>query len=366
VAHFVFFYGRWTIQPENPTHRLFDFLNRRTPMPDVVPPLSKSRWHRWVVRLAILDLAATVAVWIVFIAGADDDAWPTLLLFGPRWVVVLPTAVVLVLAVFFRSLRAGAIGLVALALALGPIVGGTVSIGAAFAKEPKSYRLRIVSLNCGGKLVKREAFDAFIAETKPDIVAVQEMPPAMEEWMKNWNSAHGGFSTAIFSKYSISPLPPLDEHAMGGLGGAVGAKIETPMVRVTFYSLHLITARDGLAAILAKKLNGLDDLRHTIRIRDEASRNTRAWVGDPELAIIAGDFNMPVESRIYRRDWGGFHNAYSDSGNGFGLTFHTSHHGVRIDHILFTNPWVAHRAWVGSDVGSDHWPEVADLTLESE
>ena len=335
-------------------------------MPEPAPPTHCSRQSRWALRVAMINLAFVIVIWTVLITSADVDVWPTLLLFGPRMVIAIPTVIVMLLAVRTRSYRVAVLGVGALAVTLGPIAGGTLSLGSAFAGETKSYRLRIVSLNCGGKLAKRELYDSFIAKTEPDIIALQEMPSGMDEWLKDWNGVRGSLSTGIFSKFPLTPVPPLGEQAMGKLGGATGAVIETPVINIPFYSLHLITPRHGFEAIISKKLNGLDDLRYTIRLRDAGSRNTRDWVGDPRSAIIVGDFNMPVESRIYDRDWGKFRNAFSDRGNGFGLTRHTRNLGVRIDHILFSTPWKAQRAWVGSEVGSDHSPLVAELTLESD
>ena len=74
-----------------------------------------------------------------------------------------------------------------------------------------------------------------------------------------------------------------------------------------------------------------------------------------------GDFNLPVESAIYRRSWGSFHNALSETGLGLVPTKHTRWHGVRIDHVLAGPGWQAIRAWVGPGLGGDHRPVIADL-----
>ena len=54
--------------------------------------------------------------------------------------------------------------------------------------------------------------------------------------------------------------------------------------------------------------------------------------------IIAGDFNMPVESTIYRRLWGAYVNAFSITGYGYGWSEKAPVRGipiaVRIDHVL--------------------------------
>ena len=66
--------------------------------------------------------------------------------------------------------------------------------------------------------------------------------------------------------------------------------------------------------------------------------------------ILAGDFNMPADSTVYRATWGRFNNAFSRSGFGFGHTERPGSFGwlfgVRIDHILSGPHWRPCRCWV--------------------
>jgi endonuclease/exonuclease/phosphatase (EEP) superfamily protein YafD len=77
--------------------------------------------------------------------------------------------------------------------------------------------------------------------------------------------------------------------------------------------------------------------------------------------LLAGDFNMPVESRIYRQAWGSFRNAFDEAGIGWGQTKQTRWFGTRIDHILYSSHWRCRKSWVGPSMGSDHRPMIADL-----
>ena len=76
---------------------------------------------------------------------------------------------------------------------------------------------------------------------------------------------------------------------------------------------------------------------------------------------------MPPDSVIYRRYWGRYENAFSQTGFGFGKTRWTTMKGItfgiRIDHILSNEHWQPERCWVGPDIGSDHLPMFADLRL---
>jgi endonuclease/exonuclease/phosphatase (EEP) superfamily protein YafD len=76
---------------------------------------------------------------------------------------------------------------------------------------------------------------------------------------------------------------------------------------------------------------------------------------------VAGDFNLPPESHVLRRDWGDLRNAFSDAGWGFGYTMFSGPFAVRIDHILHTADLRAVRARVERGFPSEHQPLIADL-----
>ena len=79
--------------------------------------------------------------------------------------------------------------------------------------------------------------------------------------------------------------------------------------------------------------------------------------------IVLGDFNTPVESRIFREHWGDLADAFSTAGTGFGMTKYNGWIRARIDHVLTSDDWHVDRVLVGADVFSDHRPFVVDLTL---
>jgi vancomycin resistance protein VanJ len=93
------------------------------------------------------------------------------------------------------------------------------------------------------------------------------------------------------------------------------------------------------------------------------------WIGGlSEGVVVAGDFNMPTDSAIYRECWSNLSNAFSKSGFGFGYTEWPTvggwRFGIRIDHILTGPRWRPQRCWVGPDVGSDHLPLLADVLAQ--
>jgi endonuclease/exonuclease/phosphatase (EEP) superfamily protein YafD len=96
------------------------------------------------------------------------------------------------------------------------------------------------------------------------------------------------------------------------------------------------------------------------------SRSARAKIGRSPSApfVVAGDFNLPVESAIYRADWGDLGNAFSMCGRGFGHTKFTGLFGIRIDHVLMSAQLRCVDARVlSSPYGGDHAPLVVDLVI---
>lgn len=105
-------------------------------------------------------------------------------------------------------------------------------------------------------------------------------------------------------------------------------------------------------------------LEENTQLRDIESDLARHWADagrDP--MIVAGDFNTPVESRIFQQHWGDITDAFSYAGSGFGMTKYNGWIRARIDHVLTGDGITPERAVVGQDLGSDHRPLIVDLTI---
>jgi endonuclease/exonuclease/phosphatase (EEP) superfamily protein YafD len=143
--------------------------------------------------------------------------------------------------------------------------------------------------------------------------------------------------------------------------------LKTPGGIIRVGVVHLETPRDALDQF--PDLSAIPTLgnvtRQNMAQRERESRVAREWIfrGDVYPTIVAGDFNLPIESAIYRRHWSDLRNAFSRSGVGLGYTKRTRLWGIRIDHILTTDHFVTDRVYLGQDVGSDHRPLLAVLSL---
>lgn len=327
-----------------------------------VSPARALAWACW------SYLVATLGLWLV-VATLGDRWWPaTLFLYGPRWLWALPLAVLTAGAVATRRWRLfWQLGGAAVVVAV-PVMGLCIPWRAWLDHRPAQFSLRVLSLNTQGGGVDAERLATLIADTAPDVVAFQEQsgfPGEGREWGVGWHAVVIG-GLCVASRYPID-APRQMENVVPGVDGAVArVDLVTPAGRLAFYNVHLETPREGLAAVVDRRvraLAGVPEFEQVTALRDAESQIMSNWVApsDEGAVLLAGDFNMPVESAIFRRLWSRYIDAFVAAGLGFGHTKHTRWFGVRIDHILCGPGWRSRRCWVGADVGSDHRPLIADI-----
>ncbi len=325
---------------------------------------------RWVTALSIAHLGAVALAWLAI--GFGDRSWPaTLLLFGPRWALAIPLAALAPAALAVRSARALAVQAAAAALAAWPLMGLCLSpkgLGDALGPDASPGRdLRIMSHNLGGRLVRptSPALLSVLERVRPDVVALQECIPAEEGVLaiEGWH-AHAEDQICLLSRFPIRRVDARDRKDVwdrGGSGAIVRYEIETPRGIVDVVDVHLETVREGLSALRHRDLGEFEE---NLRERRWESSLARAWTRRAAgPVLVAGDFNMPVESAIYREEWGELANAFGEAGLGWGWTKRSRWLGVRIDHVLASPELECLGAWVGPETGSDHLPIIADYRL---
>jgi endonuclease/exonuclease/phosphatase family metal-dependent hydrolase len=331
-------------------------------------PSRASQIATWAVWLYVLGVAAA---WLILWQGGDRWWFATLMLFGPRWIYALPLIVLVPAAVRLRRRLLLPLALSAV-VAVGPIMGFCVPWPAlGRSAEPT---LRVLSWNVQEHAADTATLAALMAATNPDVVALQECCATCQqpEWPAGWNvHRHGLLVTA--SHYPLQVVassqrrwPPSEWPPTN----ALCCVIQTPNHRIRFINLHLRTPRQGLAEVLNRRTLISPSQRHAlddeIEYRRLESEELQAWLDQfPDPRVIAGDFNMPVDSAIYRQTWSRYGNAFSAAGLGWGHTKHTEvpgwQYGSRIDHILTGPGWRPCRSWTGPESGSDHLPLLADL-----
>ncbi|MGK4003944.1 endonuclease/exonuclease/phosphatase family protein [Sorangium sp. So ce1036] len=370
--------------------------------PAARPTAPAPRWRllrRLVLAGAVLYLLGVVAIWLA-LPVVGDRFWPgTLFLFGPRALLALPLLVLVPAALAARR-RALLPLSVASVIVVGPILGLSVSPRALVGATGESD-LRVASFNMGARALDPGRLGRFVAEARPDVFALQECSiPArsLEEAFPAW-FVHTERGMCLLSRHPLQKIESRDRSDVWRAGGhgailryaialpdraaaaasasssgrsagaAAGAPSPEPSSvqpaggrAFSLIHLHLETPRDAIEALIHGGWKQAEEHDRNIALRTWESELARQWVDEaPYPAVIVGDFNMPVDSAIYRRFWAGFENAFSRAGLGFGATKRTRWFGVRIDHVLVGPGWTSERAWVGPDLGSDHLPMIADL-----
>jgi endonuclease/exonuclease/phosphatase family metal-dependent hydrolase len=343
-------------------------------------------------------LFAMLLGWWLLLTFSERWLPATLLAYGPRVVLLAPLALLVPAALFFswRSLPFSLLGALVVAWPImgyrpfgvrgEPPVRSTLAPGA----------LRVMSLNAQGGAVVQSGVPYLFDTYDPDLFFFQECGTELANVLRALRDAHvvAERGLCLVSRWPVTqvdsmPRSTFEELRQLGYGGTALVthyRIAHPDGPVHAVNLHLETARKGLEGLVgadgivpnggAEAIDRLDATVTSVAgtaaanaaVREAESRSAARWAFERRQCgplIIAGDFNQPQESSIYRRHWRRFVNAFHEAGHGFGYTkFEGRLLRVRIDHIL-TLPEDATvlGAWVGADVGSDHRPVVVSLAL---
>lgn len=320
---------------------------------------------------------AAIGAWFFLRFRGDQSALATLLLFGPRWMFALPAIVLLPPALFYRRRWLLPVTIGAL-VAIGPIMGFNLGWRAwGDGVDEGESVIRVLTYNIERWEVSSAAFAELVDQLRPQLVGLQEIPSRRWRVPDGWHVERKGElivasrfpieRTEVFeNRWSRRPIPEVN---------AMYCVVRTPQGNVGFCNLHLDTPRPALDQVLHPRLvidfSRINLAEQMLENRRQESADIAAWLaGFPEPKIIAGDFNMPCDSTIYREHWSGRKDSFQRAGFGFGYTKQTTKRGVRygtrIDHILADSHWRAVRCWLGPDLGSDHLPLIAELAAGQE
>jgi endonuclease/exonuclease/phosphatase (EEP) superfamily protein YafD len=311
-----------------------------------------------------LYLAVAASLW--WLLHWADLWWPaTFFLFSPRWLTLVPALGLLILAVLFRR-RSLPIALLSAVVIAGPVMGLCIPWPSWPKTPPSSLRVRVLTCNIHYKHPHLPVVERLILTTKPDIVAFQEWPDLGPKDLFDGPDWHIHRSRHLFlaSRFPISDVISLGREMMSSRGAALGYELETPVGPIYFFNLHLSSPRRGLYQTIHETPKGIETLEGGSALRRQQSERVRKAaeaVSGPVL--LAGDFNTPPESAIFREVWTRFQDAFGQAGLGWGYTFKGGKTIVRIDHVLASPGWVCDRCWVAESIGSPHWPVVAELRL---
>lgn len=318
-----------------------------------------------VVRWLGYGMCLIILIDWILLRFTDVTWWGTVLAFAPRWPIGMPLLILLPLAALLRQWRLLLFQAVAAAGFLVPIMGFELSGFRHTCPVRRAETLRVLTCNVHGNHIDAARLSAVIAETDPNIVALQECPTTVVQQCfpkDEWFVAVAG-ALSVASRDPIQTAETVDRRPMNGWGNfALVCRIERAEGPVDFTCVHFMSVRTGLGVLREQRLGGtVEAEREFQRRRDESEIVIRMLEDRGAPKLVAGDFNMTPESAIFRADWQTFHNAFAKAGRGFGYTRLTRWHGVRIDHVLADRHWAVECCRVCDDVGSDHLPVVAEL-----
>ena len=324
---------------------------------------------------AVALYVATALVACALLWGLGDRHWiATPLLFGGRWVLLIPLVVLVPLAAWRR--RRLLVPLAAAAVVvLGPVMGGQTG-WRRLLPTPDGMPFRIVTYNVGsaenGAADVAYRLHRLLIDWQPDVVAFQECGYYLGHQIRRlegWDShVHG--ELCLLTRHPIVDVTDMDRAALrdvwrrelrqDGGGEAIRYTLATRGGPVSLTHVHLETAREGVWGDVA----GLPGkLQRNVELRDLESTIARSLVDGGQRRIVVGDFNMPVESRIFRRHWGDLTDAFAQVGSGWGATRYAGPIRLRIDHVLVDDRWQVRAVRVEDPLGLDHGALVADLLL---
>ena len=320
--------------------------------------------------IALLYLVLLLAITLILHTVADAW-WPaTILLFLGRWPWLALGVPILGLAFAVRHRRSVFITLAASVVGLFGIMELSLGLGRFIGASDPLTNIRVITFNIDGNGPAPIQLVALVTDWQPDILAIQECGEnaiAQLRAMPGYQSDIG--TTCLFTRFPIVGIDSLRRDAFQNAGGAAWVKryrLQAQAGEFDFTNLHLDTPRKAFEALM----DGRDDATETIaqktEIRDLESRLARRWVdAGAGPALVAGDFNMPTESAIFRRHWSTFTDGFERAGAGFGYTRLAGWITLRIDHVLADDAWVVKAARVLPDFGSDHLPVMVDVELRT-
>ncbi len=233
-----------------------------------------------------------------------------------------------------------------------------------FASRPAGTSFRVLTCNMHYERGNRARLEELLAETNPNIIALQEWRMSAPLALLSDPGWHVDQTERLFlaSRFPIHRPTVLGLDSNDPEGSLGRYELETPAGRVFLFSLHLASPRQGIDEAIRDNGKGTVTVSSNMALRWQQSENTARQAGQvfgPRLLV--GDFNTPPQSAIFRYVWNDYTDSFSSAGWGWGYTFFGGRTMVRIDHILLSKGWSCTNCWVGSDVGSPHRPVIADL-----
>lgn len=226
---------------------------------------------------------------------------------------------------------------------------------------PSGLTLRVMSFNTWSKNGDVLRMATLIRREAPDVLLLQEIPPdvfaRLAEVLGELDRGlvHSSYEAAILqgvvSRYPVEP-----RWARKDKGQAQKVIVRSPAGPVAVFNVHPL--RGG-------------GWRH--RYGQVAALLEEEVLREASPVILGGDLNANEHTELYRLLASRLRNAHDEAGFGLGFTWPSPAvllgapvpPLVRIDHVFFSDHFVAVRAGTVDDAGgSDHHPVIAEVMLK--
>ena len=234
----------------------------------------------------------------------------------------------------------------------------------------------VVTFNIGNGLAPTERLRDFLRSVSADIVGLQEVSPQQATVLGEDISdlyPHRIVSGTGFSGRALLSRFPITDHAWITCHPGrpdLRARVSIDEQEMTVVVAHPSPPKPGRNGIVFDSIT-LQQIRDTANLTVES-----------RPAVLLGDFNMTIRNPAYQ--WMteiGLTDAYVNVGNRGGRTFPVRLSRIwrmkvpiswmplrpvaRLDYIWLTSEISPLEAWLGEDVGSDHLPVLARLSLSN-
>lgn len=309
-------------------------------------------------RIGTIANLAVVASALAALLLLGEHTRPTFfLLYLPLHPFAASSALLLLLALLLRAHRLSVASIVALLVALFPLMG--LRVGRS--REAHGPRLRLLTYNILYAKLDRSALVAQIAGAQADVIVLQASRTSFAN--NELKAALPGYTVQADDEFVLATkLKILDREFPyrfpdDSLVGYVRTTLEGPTGPFRVIDVHPQSARQGLMD-RANLANDVEIRRRQLGAAVEAAaRGT-------EPVIIVGDTNLPPLSAVARKALAPYRDAFDEVGAGFGYTFPAKLPWMRIDRAL-GGPgirWLAVRVLPRG--ASDHLPVVVDFEVE--
>ena len=263
-------------------------------------------------------------------------------------------AVLVLPAVAWREWRAAVLAMVVVAVNLAVVAPDLALSPTRSARAAEAADLRLATLNVNWRNQDLRGVVDFVTAEAPDVIAFQEVTPWWESVLVEALGADypyrrrvegsGVHGVAIFSRLPLEFAPPRGEPDMP----VNQAMLEVGGRSVTVIAVHLW--RPGLPPRSRRQLEQVDEVVRRVRAAAPGSG-----------VVVLGDFNATPWSEPYRRLADGAGLTRGGTQPLFTWPADLPPLYIPIDHVLVSGGLEVSAKWTGSDVGSDHLAQVAEI-----